>query len=148
MGLFGKTNCPICNKEVGALGKSVYKYNSEYICSDCYTAIYSTGHINNYKNIELSELKKLVKDTPRVNRYSLKAMTGQSYTNFVRDIKMKAAMKLQQENPNIRISDLAYAVGFSDPKYFSACFKKYYGKLPSEIIEEKPNKNPDNKENS
>ena len=78
----------------------------------------------------------------------LKAMTGQSYTNFVRDIKMKAAMKLQQENPNIRISDLAYAVGFSDPKYFSACFKKYYGKLPSEIIEEKPNKNPDNKENS
>jgi len=75
-------------------------------------------------------------------------MTGQSYTNFVRDIKMKAAMKLQQENPNIRISDLAYAVGFSDPKYFSACFKKYYGKLPSEIIEEKPNKNPDNKENS
>ena len=78
----------------------------------------------------------------------LKAMTGQSYTNFVRDIKMKAAMKLQQENPNIRISDLAYAVGFSDPKYFSACFKKYYGKLPSEITEDKPNKNPDNKENS
>ena len=76
----------------------------------------------------------------------LKAMTGQSYTNFVRDIKMKAAMKLQQENPNIRISDLAYAVGFSDPKYFSACFKKYYGKLPSEISEEKTNKNPDKKE--
>ena len=66
----------------------------------------------------------------------LKAMTGQSYTNFVRDIKMRAAMKLQQENPNIRISDLAYAVGFSDPKYFSACFKKYYGKLPSEVTEE------------
>ncbi|MBO4753497.1 MAG: helix-turn-helix domain-containing protein [Bacteroidales bacterium] len=77
----------------------------------------------------------------------LKAMTGQSYTNFVRDIKMKAALKLQQENPNIRISDLAYAVGFSDPKYFSACFKKYYGKLPSDVIEDKKDKNPDNKDN-
>ena len=63
----------------------------------------------------------------------LKALTGQSYTTFVRDIKMKAALKLQQENPTIRISDLAYAVGFSDPKYFSTCFKKYFGKLPSEI---------------
>lgn len=62
----------------------------------------------------------------------LKAITGQNYSNFVRDIKMKAAMKLQQENPNIRISDLAYAVGFSDPRYFSACYKKYFGKLPSE----------------
>lgn len=76
----------------------------------------------------------------------LKAMTGQSYTNFVRDIKMKTALKLQQENPNIRISDLAYAVGFSDPKYFSTCFKKYYGKLPSEIVEEKKYKNQENKE--
>jgi len=71
----------------------------------------------------------------------LKAITGQNYSNFVRDIKMKAAMKLQQENPNIRISDLAYAVGFSDPKYFSACFKKYFGKLPSEVAEDTKDKN-------
>lgn len=76
----------------------------------------------------------------------LKAITGQNYSNFVRDIKMKAAMKLQQENPNIRISDLAYAVGFSDPKYFSTCFKKYYGKLPSEIVEDSKYKNLDSKE--
>ena len=55
----------------------------------------------------------------------LKALTGQNYTSFVRDIKMKAAISLQHDNPNIRISDLAYAVGFSDPKYFSVCFKKY-----------------------
>lgn len=70
----------------------------------------------------------------------LKSITGQSYIQFVRDIKMKAALRMQQSNPNIRISDLAYAVGFSDPKYFSACFKKYYGKLPSESIDEKHNK--------
>lgn len=65
----------------------------------------------------------------------LKALSGKSYTQFVRDIKMKAALRLQKENPHIRISDLAYAVGFSDPKYFSACFKKYFGKLPSEVEE-------------
>ena len=40
-----------------------------------------------------------------------------------------------QEKRNIRISELAYAVGFNDPKYFSLCFKKEFGMLPSEYIE-------------
>jgi AraC-like DNA-binding protein len=29
---------------------------------------------------------------------------------------------------------LASAVGFSDPKYFSTCFKKKYGISPSKIL--------------
>ena len=36
------------------------------------------------------------------------------------------------ENKNIRISDLAYQVGFNDPKYFSICFKKEFGMQPTE----------------
>lgn len=76
MGLFGKTNCPICGKEVGAMSKSVYKFQGEYICSKCYTAIYSTGNIGRLKTMTLEEAKKIVKETPEVSRYSLKAMTG------------------------------------------------------------------------
>ena len=42
-----------------------------------------------------------------------------------------------RENPNNkRISELAYAVGFNDPKYFSACFKKEFGVLPSEYLDQ------------
>lgn len=63
----------------------------------------------------------------------LKSLTGQSYTQFVRELKMNAAMRIQKENPDTRISDLAYAVGFNDPKYFSICFKKHFGILPSEV---------------
>ena len=48
---------------------------------------------------------------------------------------MKEAMRLAQQNPLIRVSDLAYKVGFKDPKYFSTCFKKEYGLLPKEYIE-------------
>ena len=40
-----------------------------------------------------------------------------------------------EEKKNIRISEVAYAVGFNDPKYFSACFRKEFGMLPSEYIE-------------
>lgn len=44
------------------------------------------------------------------------------------------------EKKGIRISELAYAVGFNDPKYFSLCFKKEFGMLPSEYIERFVNK--------
>lgn len=65
----------------------------------------------------------------------LKTLTGLNYASFNRNIRLKAACKLMDENHEIRISDLAYAVGFNDPKYFSACFKKEFGLLPSEYIE-------------
>jgi len=66
----------------------------------------------------------------------LKALTGMNYSNFVRNFKINAALKLLKEQPDIRISDLAYSVGFNDPKYFSSCFKKLVGKLPSEMQSE------------
>ena len=65
----------------------------------------------------------------------LKSLTGLSYSSFVRNIRMKAACRIMEEKRNVRISELAYAVGFNDPKYFSNSFKKVYGMLPSEYME-------------
>ena len=65
----------------------------------------------------------------------LRALTGMNVSNFIRDIRMKEAMRLLQKSPDIRISDLAYKVGFKDPKYFSTCFKKEFGIQPSEYAE-------------
>jgi len=50
---------------------------------------------------------------------------------------MKTAYEVLQKNPTIRISELAYSVGYNDPKYFSSCFKKDYGMLPSEFVKRK-----------
>ncbi len=36
------------------------------------------------------------------------------------------------ENPNVSISDVAYAVGFRDPSYFARTFRRYCGVPPSE----------------
>lgn len=65
----------------------------------------------------------------------LKSLTGLNATGFVRNIRLKAACKIMDDNKTIRISELAYAVGFNDPKYFSICFKKEFGMLPTEYIE-------------
>jgi YesN/AraC family two-component response regulator len=48
---------------------------------------------------------------------------------------MKEALRIIRQKPDIRISDLAYKVGFKDPKYFSTCFKKDIGMQPTEYIE-------------
>lgn len=67
----------------------------------------------------------------------LKVLTGMSTSGFIRNVRMKAARDIALTNPNIRISDLAYSVGYNDPKYFSQCFKKEFGMIPSEYIKMK-----------
>lgn len=69
----------------------------------------------------------------------LKSLTGLTYTDFVKNVRLKAACKVMEEKKTVRISELAYAVGFSDPKYFSACFKKEFGMTPTEYIMMKQN---------
>lgn len=65
----------------------------------------------------------------------IRSITGMSVSMFIRDVRMKEARRLAIENPSIRVSDLAYRVGFRDPRYFSTCFKKHYGVQPKEFIE-------------
>lgn len=64
----------------------------------------------------------------------LKELTGMTPLAFISSIRLQAAFRMMQENKKIRISDLAYAVGFNDPKYFSQCFKKKFGFLPKEYM--------------
>ena len=64
----------------------------------------------------------------------LKELTGMNLSGFIQSIRLKAACQIMQEQPGIRISDLAYAVGFNDPKYFSRCFKNNYGMQPKEYL--------------
>ena len=65
----------------------------------------------------------------------LKSLTGLNTSSFISNIRLKAACQIIKEKKKLRISELAYAVGFNDPKYFSTCFKKEFGMIPSEYLE-------------
>jgi len=67
----------------------------------------------------------------------LRALTGMNVSAFIRDIRMKEAKRLINTQPDLRVSDLAYSVGFRDPKYFATCFKKEFGIQPSEMLQAK-----------
>ena len=61
----------------------------------------------------------------------LKALTGQSASEFLRSQRLKLAAKILREK-KIPISEVGYTVGFNDPSYFTKSFKKEFGMTPSE----------------
>ena len=66
----------------------------------------------------------------------MKVLTGNTTTEFIRNIRLKQAAKLLKEK-KVNISQIAYLVGFTNPTLFSIAFKKFYGCAPSEYVERK-----------
>lgn len=62
----------------------------------------------------------------------LKSLTGQGPNDFVRNFRLSKARELL-EGRLYSISEVSDMVGFSDPKYFSVCFKKAFGVSPSKV---------------
>jgi AraC-like DNA-binding protein len=60
----------------------------------------------------------------------LRELTGQSTSEFIRTIRLKQAAKLLKSG-EMNVSEVTYAVGFNDPKYFSKSFKNLFGLTPT-----------------
>ncbi len=65
----------------------------------------------------------------------LNNLTGISVNIFVRNIRLNVAANLFKKG-NYNVSEVAYTVGFNNPKYFSSCFMKYYGKSPKSFMKD------------
>lgn len=60
------------------------------------------------------------------------ALVGQPIGQFMKNYRLNVAQQMMQERKgDINVSEVAYAVGFNDPKYFTKCFKEFFGYLPS-----------------
>jgi len=62
----------------------------------------------------------------------IKSLTGSTPNNLIKTIRLKKAYKLIKE-AGYRVSEAAYHTGFSDPNYFTTCFKKEFGENPSQV---------------
>jgi AraC-like DNA-binding protein len=58
------------------------------------------------------------------------SLTGKSPLEFVRTIRLQQAAQLLEKS-DLNVSEVAYRVGFNNPKYFAKCFKEEYKVLPS-----------------
>lgn len=61
-----------------------------------------------------------------------KAIANTTPNAFIRDIRLRRAAVLLRES-NLTVSEIIYAVGFSDPKYFRTVFKEQFGVLPGDF---------------
>lgn len=91
-------------------------------------------HLNN-PDFDISQFVSEMATSRTTLHKKLKSLTGLNSSGFIRNVRLKAACKIMDENNNIRVSELAYAVGFNDPKYFSICFKKEFGLQPTKYME-------------
>lgn len=70
----------------------------------------------------------------------MQSLTGQSANQFMRNYRLNLARELILKNRlthNMNISEIAYQVGFNDPKYFTRCFTKHFNITPSNLMEDK-----------
>jgi DNA-binding response OmpR family regulator len=63
----------------------------------------------------------------------LKALTGLSPNDFIKDIRLKRASDMIRQRVDT-ITQIGYAVGFNDQSYFTKCFKKQFRLTPSEYL--------------
>lgn len=62
----------------------------------------------------------------------IKSLTDQGPNDFIRIIRLNKAKELLRTK-QYSIAEVSTMVGFSDPKYFSTCFKKQFGISPSKV---------------
>ena len=77
----------------------------------------------------------------RVSLYKkMVALTNKTPTEFIRIIRLKRAADLLTSS-QLSVSEIAYKVGFNNPRYFSKYFSEQFGMLPSAYIAKHRNPN-------
>ena len=84
------------------------------------------------ENLSVSDITQAVGISRTVLHVKMKNLLDMSISEYVRTLRLGKAKELLLEGLNI--SESAYRTGFSDPNYFSKCFKKKYGSTPSDFI--------------
>ncbi len=94
----------------------------------------------NYHNsyFEVSDFADTVGVSKSLMNKKLKALSGKSAGEFIRIYRLNLAYNIILQNKktkNKNIADIAYAVGFNDPKYFTRCFSRQFNITPSKLLE-------------
>ena len=96
---------------------------------------YLESHISD-QDLKIEDMADAVNLGRTVFYGKIKSIVGMAPFDFLRHIRMQRAEDLISRS-QMNISEVAYAVGFTDPKYFTKCFKKETGMTPTEYRDKK-----------
>jgi AraC-like DNA-binding protein len=83
------------------------------------------------EELSLTEVAKVVKMNANHLSENFKQVTGMNFVEYVARTRFKTACDLLR-NPNLRISEIAFAAGFQSLSQFNRVFKSFSGKTPTE----------------
>jgi AraC-like DNA-binding protein len=86
---------------------------------------------NSVEELSLRKLAKAVNISPNHLSEKFKQVTGINFVEYVARARFKHACDLLR-NPNLRISEIAFAVGFQSLSQFNRVFKKLSRKSPTQ----------------
>ena len=84
------------------------------------------------ENFGVPELSSLLGLSPSQTLRKIKATSGKSVNQYIREIRLEKAAKLLEETSQ-SIAEVSCQVGFSSASYFNKTFKKYYDITPGEF---------------
>ena len=84
-----------------------------------------------FKNVPIPVLADKMKITSSKLERDIKKYTGMSPNKYIRSYKLNRA-KYLIENSDMKVSDVAYMLGFNSLSYFGKCFKNKFGYTPSD----------------
>jgi two-component system response regulator YesN len=88
---------------------------------------------NYASDISLEMLSKKMFISSSYLSYMFKNTTGQSYSSYLKNLRLGKARELLQNNNDLKVYEVCYMVGYKEYKYFSQQFKKAFGTSPTEI---------------
>jgi AraC-like DNA-binding protein len=86
---------------------------------------------NQTEDISLGQVAKAVNTSTFYFCKMFKKVTGLNFTDYVSRQRIESAKNLLL-NPNLRVSEIAYEVGFQSLTHFNRVFKKIIGQSPTE----------------
>ena len=85
---------------------------------------------------DIEQLAESIKMSRSTLTKKLREETGLTVGQLLKDYRLNIAREILVKNSgNRNITEIAYRVGFNDPKYFTRCFTKKYGVSPSGYVD-------------
>lgn len=86
-------------------------------------------HENYAREISLNEVAQYIYRSPEYFSRLFKTETGTTFSSYLMKYRLEKAKDLLL-NTDMKVYEIAYAVGYTTPSYFSKMYRKYMGVLP------------------
>lgn len=111
------------------VNKIVNNPKDERLMNDLVDLILENLGNENFSVTDITEALRISRSRLHIK---VKALTGIPITQFIRTIRIREAKKLLLDGMNV--AETSYAVGYSDPNYFTKTFRAETGMTPTEFV--------------